>query len=102
MSVLTETSPVGEDAITLPVILCGQSTRVASSVIAVLKPEYEVIHLILGGAAGRTQIPLLLRGKPTPSDNSLGSKNYSQIPIAVITGAAYSVEAVGAMMQAVS
>jgi hypothetical protein len=61
-----------------------------------------VIHLILTPDAGCAQIPLLLSGKEAPSDSSLGSKDYSQPPVAVFLGAGYDDDGVAEMMKAAS
>lgn len=105
----------------LPVILCGKTEQIAQGVIATLKPEMEgtlahiwtkvylwailltatVVHLILTPEAGKSQIPLLLKGeKEVPSDSELGSKNYEQPPVAVLLGAGYDDEAIEQMREA--
>ncbi|KAK9492395.1 hypothetical protein V1508DRAFT_397941 [Lipomyces doorenjongii] len=84
----------------LPIILCGKSTVIANSVIATLKPEYEVIHVILTSAQGVEQIPSLLRGENPRELDNIGTKNYSRTAIAVITGGGYDDTAVVEMREA--
>ncbi|OZJ02276.1 hypothetical protein BZG36_05161 [Bifiguratus adelaidae] len=85
----------------IPVVLCGKTEQIATTVIATMKPELEVIHLILTPDAGKAQIPALLRGETdVPSDSALGSKNYSKPPAAVVTGAGYDGQAVEEMRAA--
>lgn len=51
--------------------------------------------------AGVSEIPLLLSGKaPQNVDDNLGSKNYSQVPVAVATGGGFNEEMVMAMKKA--
>jgi hypothetical protein len=47
------------------------------------------IHVILTPVDGVSEIPSLLEGKTTPAGDTenLGTRNYSKIPAAVITGA---------------
>ena len=62
--------------------------------------DQTVVHLVLSRSAGCAQIPLILAGKPAPSDTELGSKIYTTRPIAVLTGAGYDEAAVEDMMKA--
>lgn len=51
--------------------------------------------------AGAVQIPAIFRGDQSPlSDSALGSKNYSQKPVAVILGGAYTDADTEVMMKA--
>lgn len=59
-----------------------------------------MIHLILNTKSGCEQIPLVLSGKSASSDSTLGSQDYTNLPVAVVSGAAYSAEDVAAMMKA--
>ncbi|KAJ4391781.1 hypothetical protein N0V93_005401 [Gnomoniopsis smithogilvyi] len=84
-----------------PVILCGATERIGSGVIENLKPEYDVIHFVMSVEAARVQIKAIFEGNQSPpSDSELGSKVYSQKPIAVILGGAFTDEDVTAMMKA--
>ncbi|CAG8972203.1 hypothetical protein HYALB_00007345 [Hymenoscyphus albidus] len=60
----------------IPVILCGRTTKIATGVIAALKPEIDD--------------PINPQNGTCNHDNELGSKNYTAIPKAVIMGAGYS------------
>ena len=100
----------------IPVIICGRSPAVAAAVQASLLPGYEgalkflnrtlplqtqvhltlglfaVIHIILSVSAGISEIPALLRGQHPPASDSgenLGTRNYSKLPAAVVTGGGY-------------
>ncbi|KAK9775321.1 hypothetical protein SCAR479_07997 [Seiridium cardinale] len=84
-----------------PVILCGKTEAIGTSVIADLKPEYEVIHFILTPAGGAAQIPAILKGEQSvPTDSELGSKDYSRSPICVILGGGYDDASIELMMAA--
>ncbi|KAK7740828.1 hypothetical protein SLS62_011013 [Diatrype stigma] len=84
-----------------PVILCGKTEQIGRGVVAALKPEYDVIHFVLTPEAGIAQIPAILRGEqPPPSESTLGSKDYSKTPIAVILGGAYDDTDTERMMKA--
>ncbi|KAF4630705.1 hypothetical protein G7Y89_g7440 [Cudoniella acicularis] len=85
---------------TVPIILCGKSTQIGTSVIAALKPEYEVIHFILTPAAALAEIPLILKGEAVTSDNDLGSHDYSKKTRVVIFGGAYEENDVEAVLKA--
>lgn len=51
--------------------------------------------------AGAVQIPAIFRGEPSPpAESQLGSKDYSQKPVAVILGGAYTDADTEAMMTA--
>ncbi|KAJ5548241.1 hypothetical protein N7513_005475 [Penicillium frequentans] len=77
----------------LPVILCGQSTKIGKPVAEAMLPEIEVIHFIQSNDAALAEIPHLLAGRDpqSPHDNGVGSGNYSQPARAVICGHGYSV-----------
>lgn len=51
-----------------------------------------VIHIILTLSAGASEIPPILQGQaPPPSgEENLGSRDYSKLPVAVITGGGYN------------
>ncbi|KAK0703082.1 hypothetical protein B0T26DRAFT_876229 [Lasiosphaeria miniovina] len=85
-----------------PVILCGRTERIGEGVIALLKPEFEVIHFILSPEAGAVEIPAIFRGEqpPPPSGTALGSKDYSQPPVAVILGGCYDDADIELLMKA--
>ena len=75
----------------LPVILCGKTPQIATTVIGSLKPEFEVIHVFLNPGNGKEEIPRILGGQApaqvgTPN---LGTMNYTKEAVAVITGAGY-------------
>lgn len=60
-----------------------------------------VIHFVLTPEAGAVQIPAIFRGDQSPpSDSELGSKDYSEKPVAVILGGAYTDADTEAMMKA--
>lgn len=111
----------------LPVILCGKTEQVASTVIPTLRPEIEgassralttatiflnsfvlthhppfpVVHFIMSPSSGAAQIPRLLKGeKSVPADSDLGSKDYSRTPIAVLLGGAFDDAVTAQMMKA--
>ncbi|KAI0097472.1 hypothetical protein GGR51DRAFT_566543 [Nemania sp. FL0031] len=85
----------------LPVILCGKTEDIGRGVVAGLKPEYDVIHFVMSPEAGAIQIPAILKGeKSPPSDSELGSKNYSQTPVAVILGGGYEDAGIEVMRKA--
>ncbi|KAL8860446.1 MAG: hypothetical protein Q9178_003105 [Gyalolechia marmorata] len=76
----------------IPIILCGRRpTHIAEAIIAGLRPEFEVIHLVLSPDEGKAQIPAVLRGEAPGSHeaDNIGTKNYSKAPAAVILGGAY-------------
>ncbi|PYI10293.1 hypothetical protein BO78DRAFT_404402 [Aspergillus sclerotiicarbonarius CBS 121057] len=74
----------------LPVILCGKTEKIGETVIATLKPEFEVIHFVMTPESGAVQIPALLRGETdVPFDSELGSKDYSRGIAAIILGGGY-------------
>lgn len=51
--------------------------------------------------SGKEQIPAIFRGEaPLSSDSELGTKDYSQKPIAVLLGAGYDDEGTKVMMEA--
>lgn len=106
-----------------PVILCGKTESIGKGVIATLKPEfdgvfqaasrsglatlctlltrYAVIHFVMTPESGKEQIPAIFRGETPPSsDSELGSKDYSQKPVAVILGGGYDDAGAEVMMEA--
>ncbi|KAI0441065.1 hypothetical protein F4803DRAFT_552481 [Xylaria telfairii] len=73
-----------------PVIVCGKTEGIGRVVIAGLKPEYDVIHFVPTRESGVVQIPAILKGEQSPpSDSTLGSKDYSKPPVAIILGGGY-------------
>lgn len=51
--------------------------------------------------SGKQQIPFILKGEAPPSaDSDLGTKDYSQKPVAIILGAGYDDDGVKVMMEA--
>lgn len=51
--------------------------------------------------SGKEQIPFIFRGETPPSvDSELGTKDYSQKPVAVVLGAGYDDDGVKLMMEA--
>ncbi|KAI1392891.1 uncharacterized protein F4822DRAFT_144881 [Hypoxylon trugodes] len=86
-----------------PVILCGKTEDIGRGVIASLKPEYDVIHFVMTPEAGVSQIPAILKGEQAvPSDSTLGSKDYSKPPVAIILGGGYDDAGAEVMMKASS
>lgn len=84
-----------------PVILCGKTEEIGRGVVASLKPEYDVIHFIMTPDAGIAQIPAILKGEQVPASGStLGSKDYSEPPIAIVLGAGYDDADAEVMMRA--
>lgn len=49
---------------------------------------------------GKDQIPAIFKGETPSADSELGSKDYTQKPIAVILGAAFDDEGVRVVMEA--
>ena len=84
----------------IPVILCGKTTKIAVGVIAALKPEMDVIHLCLTSDRGKTEIPAILKGEMVTTDVELGSKNYQNIPKAIVLGGGYNDEDLDVMQKA--
>ncbi|ORY14928.1 HAD-like domain-containing protein [Clohesyomyces aquaticus] len=74
----------------LPVVVCGKNPAVAAAVKQSLLPGYEVIHIITSVNQGTTDIPLILTGNQPPDNaDNQGTKNYINIPVAVLTGGGY-------------
>ncbi|KAF2181768.1 hypothetical protein K469DRAFT_791471 [Zopfia rhizophila CBS 207.26] len=66
-----------------------------------LLSEYEVIHIILTPTAGAADIPSILSGNAPPDHAAnLGSQNYANPPVAVVTGGGYDDEAFNSMKDA--
>jgi hypothetical protein len=64
-------------------------------------PMYAVIQFIMTPESGKEQIPAIFRGEaPASSDSELGSKDYSQKPVAVILGGGYDDAGTELMMEA--
>ncbi|KAJ0108254.1 hypothetical protein J7T55_000220 [Diaporthe amygdali] len=84
-----------------PVILCGKTESIGKGVIETLKPEFDVIHFVMTPESGKEEIPAIFRGEiPLSADSKLGSKDYSQKPVAVILGGGYDDAATEVMMEA--
>ena len=102
-----------------PVVICGKSAEVFTSVQKHLAPEFEgssspaaptraqlsnlaVIHSILSVQAGVKEIPILLAGGTllSPPATFLGTGNYSRPPVAVIMGAGFDDAAFAEMREA--
>jgi len=93
-----------------PVILCGKTEAIGTTVIEALRPEFngndllpifiitvtltnfpQVIHFIMTPQAGVAQIRAILKGdKSAGADSELGSKDYSKPPVAIILGGGYT------------
>lgn len=58
------------------------------------------IHVILTPEQGIAEIPLLLQGKSLEKSDNVGTQNYTQPPVAVVTGGAYDDESVSKMREA--
>jgi len=91
----------------VPIVLCAGSPAIASVVINGLKPEYDVIHLILSTSAEVADIPALLRGEAPPNQNEnpeegekIASNDYSKPPQAIVAGGGYDAAAVEEMRAA--
>ncbi|KAI1322181.1 hypothetical protein F5Y16DRAFT_404750 [Xylariaceae sp. FL0255] len=82
-----------------PLLVIGRTMQIGTVVTELLKPEYEVIHFMLGADAAKKQMPPLLRGESVTSDTELGTKDYSRPPVAVILGAGYSDDDVADIMK---
>lgn len=64
---------------------------------------YSVIHFIMSVEDGIRNLPLILSGStPVNDKSSLGSKNYSALPKAVILGGGYDDEAITLLREAVT
>lgn len=104
-----------------PVILCGKTAKIGEVVIANLKPEFDgscthtsnigtpgpeltnihtVIHFVMSREGGKAQIPAIFKNETPATDSELGSKVYTQKPVAVILGGGYDDEDVRVMMEA--
>ncbi|KAB8073440.1 hypothetical protein BDV29DRAFT_136889 [Aspergillus leporis] len=87
----------------IPVVLCGRLEKVGSIVISELEPDYEVTYFVMSVEDGIRNLPLILSGSTPANDkSSLGSKNYSAPPKAVILGGGYDDEAVTQLREAVT
>ncbi|KAF3032247.1 hypothetical protein E8E12_002412 [Didymella heteroderae] len=84
-----------------PIILCGKTEAIGAVVIANLQPEFETIEFIQTVDAGKHIIPPLLRGEtPPPSSSSLGTKDFSRTPVAVVLGGAFDDHAIAELRTA--
>lgn len=59
-----------------------------------------VIHFVMTPEGGEEQIPAIFKGEAPSANSELGSKDYSQKPVAVILGAGYDDNGVQRMMEA--
>ncbi|KAK1983564.1 hypothetical protein LZ30DRAFT_714075 [Colletotrichum cereale] len=90
---------------TTPVALCGKTEQVGRSVIAGLRPEYDVIHFVTTPTSGAVILPALLTSRPPPSHpdtSTIGSGNYAAAPRAVILGGALDDAATAVLQEAVA
>ncbi|TKW52965.1 hypothetical protein CTA1_3924 [Colletotrichum tanaceti] len=97
--------PGGASPPAIPIVMCGKTEQIGLSVIAGLKPEYEVIHFVTTPASGAVIIPALLAsGAPPPhaETSTIGSGNYAAAPRAVILGGAFDDAAVAVLRKAVA
>ncbi|KAJ6010144.1 hypothetical protein N7499_004453 [Penicillium canescens] len=87
----------------IPIVLCGRLEKVGSIVISELEPDYEVTYFVMSVEDGIRNLPLILSGStPVNDKSSLGSKNYSALPKAVILGGGYDDEAITQLREAVT
>ncbi|KAF2866637.1 hypothetical protein BDV95DRAFT_205159 [Massariosphaeria phaeospora] len=74
----------------IPVLACGKSVDIAKTVIDIVHPDYEVIHVVLNAQQGAIDIPRILSGAhPTDHTSNVGTQNYSKIPVAVVVGGGF-------------
>lgn len=59
-----------------------------------------MIHFVLTPEGGQEQIPAIFKGEKPSANSELGSKDYSEKPVAVILGAGYDDSDVHQMMEA--
>ncbi|KAH8176947.1 hypothetical protein LIA77_02029 [Sarocladium implicatum] len=87
----------------IPIIVCGQTESIGSSVIQGLKPEIDVVFFHLSSGDAKAEISAALQGKaPADPASSLGSGQFSTPPKAVVLGAAYEADAVRSLRETVT
>ncbi|KAI0203360.1 hypothetical protein F4808DRAFT_418427 [Astrocystis sublimbata] len=80
----------------IPIILIGASQEVGRKVTESFKSHFEVIQFMDSFPKAQENLPSILAGKgpKTPSDNDIGTHDYSKTPRAVIFGRRYNQEQV--------
>ncbi|SPO03275.1 uncharacterized protein DNG_05957 [Cephalotrichum gorgonifer] len=74
-----------------PIIVAGKTETIGKGVIDRLKPEYEVVHFVIGPEAAISEVPVILNGQIPPNPSStLGSGNLSERPVAFALGGAFA------------
>ncbi|KAK1750129.1 hypothetical protein QBC47DRAFT_394651 [Echria macrotheca] len=85
----------------IPIFVVGQREEIAQFVIEAVKPEYEVVQMILGKAA-KEELPIYLRGEiPATKSSQLGSNNWAVPPRAILIGGAFNDAEVAELRQTV-
>ncbi|PGG95814.1 hypothetical protein AJ79_09851 [Helicocarpus griseus UAMH5409] len=88
----------------LPILICGRTPEIATAVIELLKPEFEVIHVLLTTETAKSEIPIILRRDPNttfiPCASNLGTKSYTNPPFAIVFGGGYTDQDVAEIEQA--
>ncbi|KAK7920763.1 hypothetical protein PG985_008785 [Apiospora marii] len=79
----------------IPIIVCCKTEQIGAGMIQSLKPEYDVVHLILDVENASREISSILSGEaPSMPSSHLGSKRYGTgealRPRVIILGGAYS------------
>ncbi|KAG8158027.1 hypothetical protein KVR01_012299 [Diaporthe batatas] len=73
----------------IPILATGRTEAVGSMVVALMQPEYEVIHMTLASSI-KDELPFLLKGQAPPNPSTtLGTGNWSSPPQALLIGGAY-------------
>ena len=60
----------------------------------------QVIHLCLTPETAQIEIPAILKNEPVTTDIELGSKNYENVPRAIVVGGGYDDADIDAMRKA--
>ncbi|KAL1793539.1 hypothetical protein ACET3X_008521 [Alternaria dauci] len=77
----------------IPIVVCGKNPNIAKAVRESVKPEYDVIHIILSVEEATSSIPLLISSKTPPNSSSnIGSQNYGTRPAVVALGGGFNNE----------
>lgn len=101
----------------IPVVLCGKTAQIASTVVSGLQPDVEgtflspstcnpqtdhsVIHVIFTPDSFISTIPPLLSGSPPqPISEQIGTQNYARRPVAIVTGGGFDDAMVESMREA--